>query len=222
MTKILEVRSLSKRYQQGKRLLDQLDLDLEPGQRASLIGASGSGKSTLLHLIAGLEEADEGSILIAGKPMKADDAQQSARLRAASIGFIFQAFHLLPHLNALQNVAVPALLLGASEKSAMARASDLLDQLGLSDRAHARPSELSGGEQQRVAIARAIIHGPRLILADEPTGNLDPASADAVMSLLQQVLVQRDCALLFVTHDLQRASLFKPCWKLSQGKLQPA
>ncbi|NCW26164.1 MAG: ATP-binding cassette domain-containing protein, partial [Betaproteobacteria bacterium] len=167
MTNILEVRSLSKRYHQGKRLLDQLDIELAPGQRASLIGASGSGKSTLLHLIAGLEAADEGSILIGGKPMNAHDAQQSARLRAQSIGFIFQAFHLLPHLNALQNVAVPALLLGSSEKSAMSRALDLLDQLGLSDRAHARPSELSGGEQQRVAIARAVIHAPRLILADE-------------------------------------------------------
>ncbi|NBO95164.1 MAG: ABC transporter ATP-binding protein [Betaproteobacteria bacterium] len=222
MTNILEVRSLSKRYHQGKRLLDQLDIELAPGQRASLIGASGSGKSTLLHLIAGLEAADEGSILIGGKPMNAHDAQQSARLRAQSIGFIFQAFHLLPHLNALQNVAVPALLLGSSEKSAMSRALDLLDQLGLSDRAHARPSELSGGEQQRVAIARAVIHAPRLILADEPTGNLDPESADAVMTLLQQVLAQSDCALLFVTHDLQRARLFDPCWKLSQGKLQPA
>jgi ABC-type lipoprotein export system ATPase subunit len=199
-----------------------LNFDLACGQRASLIGASGSGKSTLLHLIAGLESPDQGSILIGGKPMDASNTRQSARLRAESIGFIFQAFHLLPHLTAQQNVAVPALLLGRPEKLAMAHASALLAQLGLADRAHAKPSELSGGEQQRVAIARAIIHTPRLILADEPTGNLDPDTADAVMAVLENALTQQDCALLLVTHDLQRASRFNPCWKLSQGKLQAA
>ena len=219
MSKILEIRSLSKRYQGQKPLLDALDLDLNACQSASLIGASGSGKSTLLHLIAGLEAADQGSIRLCGRLMDANRAADSARLRAQSIGFVFQAFHLLPQLTAQQNVAVPALLLGASERLAMAEAEALLAALGLSDRAGSRPSELSGGEQQRVAIARAVIHKPQLILADEPTGNLDPESADRVMALLLSVLGERRCALLLVTHDLERARNFKTCWHLSQGKL---
>lgn len=219
MTKVLEIRSLSKQYQGSKPLLDALNLDLHAGERASLIGASGSGKSTLLHLIAGLESADQGSIRLCGQLMDAHHATKSAGLRARSIGFVFQAFHLLPQLTAQQNIAVPALLLGATERLAMAEANDLLAALGLSDRAKARPSELSGGEQQRVAIARAMIHKPQLILADEPTGNLDPESADRVMALLQAVLEPSECALLLVTHDIERARKFETCWQLSQGKL---
>jgi len=220
MSKVLEIRSLSKRYHQGKALLDAVDLDLSAGERAALIGASGSGKSTLLHLIAGLESADAGYIKLDRELIDASKPAQCARLRAQHIGFVFQAFHLLPQLTALQNVSVPALLLGATEKAAHFKAASLLEQLGLTARAHAKPSELSGGEQQRVAIARALIHEPRLILADEPTGNLDPESAELVMALLQAALHSRACALLLVTHDLQRARLFDPCWQLVQGKLQ--
>jgi putative ABC transport system ATP-binding protein len=144
---------------------------------------------------------------------------ERARLRARHIGFVFQAFHLLPHLTAVQNAALPPLLLGSTEAHALNEASAVIAELGLTSRRHALPSELSGGEQQRVAIARALVHKPDLILADEPTGNLDPDSADQVMLLFDEALRRRPCALLLVTHDRDRIQGMDLCWKLENGRL---
>lgn len=216
---VVDIRGLSKRYSGAVPLFNEVDLRLDVGVKAALIGPSGCGKSTLLHLIAGLDDGDRGSIEVCGQRIDTLGESARARFRARHIGFVFQAFHLLPHLSAVQNAALPALLLGVPEERALEQAARVIAELGLSHRQHARPSELSGGEQQRVAIARALVHEPELILADEPTGNLDPDSADQVMSLFEDALRRRPCALLLVTHDRDRLRGMQSCWKLEHGKL---
>jgi len=216
---VVDIRGLGKRYAGSGALFSGIDLRLRAGSKAALIGPSGCGKSTLLHLIAGLDELDSGSIEVCGARIDTLDEAARARFRARHIGFVFQAFHLLPHLSAVQNAALPELLLGSTEQHAIARASAVIEELGLSHRQHALPSELSGGEQQRVAIARALVHEPALILADEPTGNLDPDAADQVMRLFEEALRRRPCALLLVTHDRDRIHGMDVCWKLEHGRL---
>ncbi|MBM3379439.1 MAG: ABC transporter ATP-binding protein [Betaproteobacteria bacterium] len=216
---VLRICGLAKHYPGAAPLFGNIDLQLQPGAKAALIGPSGCGKSTLLHLIAGLDEASHGSIEVCGHRMDSRAEAERARLRARHIGFVFQAFHLLPHLTAVQNAALPPLLLGSSEALALEEASAVIAELGLTSREHALPSELSGGEQQRVAIARALVHRPDLILADEPTGNLDPDSADQVMHLFNEALRRRPCALLLVTHDRDRIRGMDLCWKLQHGRL---
>jgi putative ABC transport system ATP-binding protein len=195
----------------GRRLgerwvLRDVSLTVLPGERVALLGESGSGKSTLLHLIAGLDRADEGRIEVAGHRIDGRDADASAQVRAQAVGFVFQAFHLIAHLSLLHNVAVPLLLLGVGRTEAFARAGALLDRLGLAGRHHAMPRELSGGEQQRVALARALVHRPALVLADEPTGNLDPGSAARALDLLAEETAASGAALLMVTHSIQAAA----------------
>ena len=165
------------------------------------------GKSTLLNLIAGLERPDAGEIRLSGVPIQDLDEAAAAQLRAREIGFVFQAFHLVAHLQVWQNVAIPLLLNGRRAGDARAQALDMLAQVGLADRAQSLPRELSGGEQQRVALARALVHRPRLVLADEPTGNLDPATATRVLALIDTQVREHGAALLMVTHSAQAAAI---------------
>ncbi len=203
---VLRLRSVGKQF--GPRtVLHDVSLDLNPGERVALLGESGSGKSTLLNLIAGLEPADTGDIELLGRSVRNLDADQAARLRRESIGFVFQAFHLLPYLSAVRNVAVPLLLNGMAHDAAMQLAGEALASVGLAQRRDAMPAQLSGGEQQRVALMRALVHRPALVLADEPTGNLDPHSADQALRVVQQQIELTGAALLMVTHSGQAASI---------------
>ncbi|MCO5118571.1 MAG: ABC transporter ATP-binding protein [Burkholderiaceae bacterium] len=214
----LSVSGLDKRFG-GHRLLASVSLEIAPGERVVLLGESGSGKSTLLNLIAGLEPADAGTIHIAGQRVDGGDADTSAALRRTRLGFVFQAFHLLPQLDALANVMVPLLLLGTSYPEARRLAQAQLESLGIAARARALPAMLSGGEQQRVAIARALVHRPTLLLADEPTGNLDEENAQRVLELLETACHEHGAALLMATHSAQAARAGTRVLRLAHASL---
>ena len=188
----------------------------------ALQGESGVGKSTLLNLIAGLDVPDAGTIEVAGMRIDNLDTAGRVRLRRESLGFVFQAFHLLPHLSAIQNTMVPLMLNGMGEQLARKQALTLLTELGIADRACARPGELSGGEQQRVALARALVHRPALVLADEPTGNLDPATAHLALDLLFAQCARHGTTLLMVTHSPETAALADRQLLLTQRGLSAA
>jgi putative ABC transport system ATP-binding protein len=218
---MIEASGLSKRY--GERvILADLSLALEPGQLVAIVGESGAGKSTLLNLIAGLDVPDAGSVLIAGTDICALDEDGRTRLRREKIGFVFQAFHILPHLTLAQNVMLPLVLLGVEAAQRRARVAALLDAVGLGARIDGLPSELSGGELQRVAIVRAMVHRPALLLADEPTGNLDPDTAASVLSLLSRALREQGAAGLLVTHSDAAARTADRVVRLSRGRLVAA
>ncbi len=195
----LDCRKLSKSY--GTRVvLDQVDLQLRPGEYVAIMGESGVGKSTLLNLIAGLDAPDTGELHIDGVPLGgagAHDDQQATLLRRQKLGFIFQAFHLLPHLSVRQNIALPLVLNGLPTD----RADAMLAAVGLAGRGQDLPRQLSGGEMQRVAIARALVHRPRLLLADEPTGNLDPETAADILHLLRREISDSGASAIIVTHS---------------------
>ena len=178
-----------------------VNLDLVPGEYVAVMGESGIGKSTLLNLVAGLDDADGGSIKLDGVELTTLDDDALTILRRAHLGFVFQAFHVLPYLTVAQNVALPLSLLGVSGPEAERRVGAMLAAVGLGDAGTSMPSELSGGELQRVAIARALVHAPRLVLADEPTGNLDPDSADQVLGLLREQIKANNAAGILVTHS---------------------
>ena len=188
-----------------RRVFSDVDLDLAAGDYIAVMGESGIGKSTLLNLIAGLDRPESGTIEIGGTAIASLDDDALTRLRRAKIGFVFQAFHLLPYLDVAQNIALPLSLNNVPDTDAAARVADMLGAVGLAGRAGARPSELSGGEMQRVAIARALVHRPSLVLADEPTGNLDPESAKQVAALLRDAVKREGAAGLLVTHSLEAA-----------------
>src|SRR5215213_5892405 len=195
--------ALEKHYGQGEalvRALDAVELEVAPGETVAVMGPSGCGKSTLLHLLGGLERPSAGEVWLAGQRIDRLSEKALARMRRQAIGFVFQAFHLMDELTALENVELPALLAGRTPRAARRRASELLDQVGLADRADHLPSALSGGQRQRVAIARALSNEPLLVLADEPTGNLDTAATLDVLRLLDSL---RSAAqtLVIVTHD---------------------
>ncbi len=200
MTVAIELRHVHKHFGE-RRILEDTSLRIECGERVALLGESGSGKSTLLNLIAGLETPDDGSVHILGEEISALDADARARLRRERIGFVFQSFHLLPFLDAVRNVAVPLLLGGMRSRAALAQAAHELDSVGLGARLHDRPQQLSGGEQQRVALARALVHRPAIVLADEPTGNLDPDSAHRALEQMVTAIAEREATLLLVTHS---------------------
>jgi putative ABC transport system ATP-binding protein len=200
---VLELKDVSRRFDARRWVLRKVSLQVERGERVVLIGESGVGKSTLLNLCAGLDAPDEGEIILAGRPLGGLDDEALAAIRRSSLGFVFQAFHLIPHLRLWQNVAIPLLLGGADEAQARRASADMLAEVGLGERASSFPGELSGGEQQRVALARALVHRPALILADEPTGNLDPQTAAAATDLLADEVNSRGASLLMVTHSAQ-------------------
>ena len=197
-------RNVHKSYSLGKRTLEVLrgvDLAVARGDFLSLKGASGAGKSTLLHLLGGLDRPDAGEILWDGQNVARLSSNGLVRLRNARVGFIFQAYHLLPELDALENVALPARMARRDARASAARARELLERVGLGERTEHRPYELSGGEQQRVAIARALINGPDLVLADEPTGNLDSRTGDGIIELLCSLREESNVTLIIATHD---------------------
>ena len=204
----LELVKVERRYREGEGFLEILrsaDFSILPGQSVALVAPSGAGKSTLLHVSGLLEKPDGGDVLIDGASTAGmgDDARTA--LRRNSIGFVYQFHHLLPEFTALENIMLPQMIAGLSNREAADRAQQLLDYLGLAGRATHRPSELSGGEQQRVAIGRAVANGPRLLLADEPTGNLDPRTADHVFGALTKLVRATGLAALVVTHNMELA-----------------
>ena len=201
---LLEARNVHKTYVLGKRSLEVLrgvDVQVARGELLALRGASGAGKSTLLHLLGGLDTPNEGEIWFSGKNLARMSSSALSHWRNTTVGFIFQAYHLLPELDALENVCLPARVARQPASKTAARARDLLGRVGLVDRLEHKPAELSGGEQQRVALARALINSPELILADEPTGNLDSHTGEEIIELLLALLVERQTTLIIATHD---------------------
>ena len=219
---LLSARGLTKSYTMGKRTLEVLrgvDIDIARGEFLALRGASGAGKSTLLHLIGGLDAANSGEILFDGQNIARFSEAELAHFRNRRVGFIFQAYHLLPELNALENVCLPARIGRIPAGNAENRGSELLQQVGLKDRVEHRPYELSGGEQQRVALARALIAEPELILADEPTGNLDSRTGAEIIELLKSLCVQRQTTLVIATHDAKVAMSAQRVVELVDGRI---
>lgn len=219
----IRIRGLSRHHVKGTARIDVLrdvDLDLEPGERVAIVGQSGTGKSTFLHLLGLLDRPSAGSIALDGRDVAAMGDNERARLRNRSVGFVFQAHNLLPEHTALGNVTVPVRLAGGSGKVADARARALLQAVGLGQRLDHKPGELSGGEQQRVALARALVMGPGLVLADEPTGNLDPATATGVFDLMLRLHQQLGSTLVVVTHSRELAERFPRVLVLQDGRFE--
>lgn len=220
---ILEIDHLIKRVGQGENeitILQGAGLVVEPEEIIALVGESGSGKSTLLGIIAGLDDATSGEVKLLGQSLPQLDEEARAKLRARDVGFVFQSFMLIPTLNALENVQLPALLRGESESVSRENAEQLLIQLGLEKRLKHMPAQLSGGEQQRVAIARAFSTRPKILFADEPTGNLDRRTGDKIADLLFSLNRDYGTTLILVTHDLTLAARCQRRLKLSDGKLE--
>ena len=219
---MLSIEALRKRYRlEGAMVLDGLELQLQAGEFIAIMGESGAGKSTLLNIIAGLDRPDSGRVLLDGAELSALDDDASTRLRRARIGFIFQAFHILPYLTVLQNVVLPLELLALSRSQREPRALQWLERCGIAGLAHRYPRELSGGELQRIAIARALVHEPALVLADEPTGNLDAATAAQILALLRQQVHASGASAILITHSLAAAHSADRIWRLQAGRLEP-
>ncbi|MEO7917213.1 MAG: ABC transporter ATP-binding protein [Dokdonella sp.] len=222
MKDIVEIRALSKTYERGKQkveVLHNINIDIRQGDFLALMGPSGSGKTTLLNLIGGLDAPTAGSLSVGGQRIDQLGAGALAKWRAANVGFIFQFYNLLPMLSAQKNVELPLLLTKSSASQRKRNASIALELVGLSDRASHKPNELSGGQQQRVAIARAIVSDPSLLVCDEPTGDLDRQSAEAVLTLLQQLNRDHGKTIVMVTHDPKAAEYASHTLHLDKGTL---
>ncbi len=220
---LVKARNVRKTYLLGKRALEVLrgvDVDLPRGDFLALRGASGAGKSTLLYLLGGLDTPNEGEIWLAGRNLSALSRAELSRLRNREVGFIFQAYHLLPELDALENVCLPARMALMPAGQAAARGRELLERVGLKERMEHKPYELSGGEQQRVAIARALINQPDLILADEPTGNLDSHTGEEIVDLLVGLRQERKTTLVIATHDAKLAARAPRVIELVDGQVK--
>lgn len=218
---MLVVESVWKSYAGGAPVLSGASICLEAGEKVALVGPSGSGKSTLLNLIGLLDRPDQGDVRIDGRSFGGLLSAEAARLRNELIGFVFQSFHLLPRLTAWENVALPLFHRGLGRVERKARALAMLDRVGLSDRVDHRPEQLSGGQRQRVAIARALVGEPRLILADEPTGNLDSATGLQVMDLLGALNRELGVTILMITHDREMARLCDRVIEIRDGRILP-
>jgi len=223
MTTILEVREVKKSYPMGKVLVPALcglSFNVEEGEFLTIFGPSGSGKSTLLHLIGGLDRPDDGDILIDGLNILKMSDDKLAELRLTKIGFVFQFFNLLPRLTALRNVEIPLTIAGVPEKEGVDKAKEMLNLVGLEARMSHRPSELSGGEQQRVAIARALINNPKIVLADEPTGNLDTKTGWEIVQLMKRLNEEKGQTFIVVTHDTHIAETADRIIHLKDGLIE--
>lgn len=218
---ILSAVGISKRYDSGAcsvSVLNGLNFELNAGDRVAIVGASGAGKSTLLNVLGGLDRATSGKVLLGDKDLTSLDERALCNWRNKNLGFVFQFHHLMPEFSALEAVAMPAQIAGKTAKEALVMAEELLVKLGLSERLHHRPSRLSGGEKQRVAIGRALINRPLCLLMDEPTGNLDPKTAESVMTLMRDVVFE-DTGFVIVTHDPVVAQSTDRQFELSNGQL---
>jgi lipoprotein-releasing system ATP-binding protein len=221
----LSLRDIKRTFVQGDRRLEVLKgvtLDLKPGEIVALVGQSGSGKSTLLHIAGLLERPDEGDIVVDGKSAGTAGDRERTVMRRQFLGFVYQYHHLLPEFSALENVVIPQMIAGKSRAEAQVRATALLKRVGLGERLAHRPAKLSGGEQQRVAIARALANNPTLLLADEPTGNLDVHTADNVFQILAQLVREEGVAAMIATHNLEIARRMDRAVTIREGVLEAA
>ena len=219
---LLQCDNLCKRYQEGNvqtDVLHNVSLTIQSGEMMAIVGSSGSGKSTLLHLLGGLDTPTSGDVIFNGQAMSGLSSAAKAELRNRELGFIYQFHHLLPDFTALENVAMPLLIGKKKTDEVQSRALEMLNAVGLGHRSNHRPSELSGGERQRVAIARALVNNPRLVMADEPTGNLDARNADSIFALLGELNQRQGTAFLVVTHDLQLARRMSRQLEMRDGHL---
>jgi putative ABC transport system ATP-binding protein len=203
----------------GRLVLDRISLAVAPGEYVAIVGESGVGKSTLLNLIAGLDVPDGGQLLLEGRDLAQLDEEARTRVRRTRMGFVFQAFHLLPHLSVARNIALPLALNGQSGRVVDERVAELLEAVGLANRAASLPRELSGGESQRVAVARALAHRPALVLADEPTGNLDPDNAAVILEVLRAQIKRDNAAGILVTHSAAAAASTDRVYELTRAGL---
>jgi lipoprotein-releasing system ATP-binding protein len=221
---MLDLKSVEKGYNRGKPseviVLRGVDLTVARGEVVALVAPSGAGKSTLLHIAGLLDTADAGSVTLAGRAMTGLSDRARTEARRAEVGFIYQFHHLLPEFSALENVAIPQLANGIPKAEAEARAKGLLDQVGIGARAGHRPAALSGGEQQRVAFCRALANAPKLLLADEPTGNLDPGTSDQVFGVLMELVRSTGLSALIATHNLELAARMDRVVRLSAGRIE--
>lgn len=219
----LDARHIRKSFQQGNKKIDVLsdvNLRVEPGQSLAIVGASGAGKSTLLHILGGLDQPDGGEVLVEGQSLWALGETARGKLRNSTMGFIYQFHHLLSEFTALENVAMPLLIRGESAANASRRSKELLERVGLGHRLDHKPGELSGGERQRAAVARALVGGPRVVLGDEPTGNLDERTASQVYNLLLELNRELQTSLLLVTHDTRLAARMDLQLELHLGQVR--
>jgi lipoprotein-releasing system ATP-binding protein len=220
---VLQLRGIEKAYNRGQanqvQVLRGVDLTLAAGEIVALVAPSGAGKSTLLHIAGLLDVPDAGEVSIAGEPMQGRSDRRRTAVRRADVGFVYQFHHLLPEFSAEENVMLPQLAHGVAHGDARRHAQDLLASVGLQARAHHRPAALSGGEQQRVAFCRAMANRPRVLLADEPTGNLDPATSDQVFDGLMKLVRETGLAALIATHNLELAARMDRCLRLDAGHL---
>jgi len=224
MSELLSVRDVHKSYQSGNKPVDvlvNLSLQVSEGEMVAVTGVSGSGKSTLLHLLGGMDRPDRGTIHVLNEDLARFNRMQLSRFRNQMVGFVFQFHHLLPEFTALENVLMPLLLRGEVRRDVVGTGLKMLEEVGLSARAHHRPGELSGGEQQRVALARALAGKPRLLLADEPTGNLDPVTGEAVAELLRSLHALHGLTSILVTHNDRLAQICSRRYRLENGRLTP-
>ncbi|MDJ0917286.1 MAG: ATP-binding cassette domain-containing protein [Woeseiaceae bacterium] len=224
-TPVLSCRGVSRRFREGSStltVLSSVDLVIESGERVAIIGASGSGKSTLLQILGGLDDPNDGEVRILGQSLKGAGERAKGELRNRYIGFVYQFHHLLPEFTAEENVAMPLMIRRESRQEALPKARQLLGRVGLGERLTHKPGELSGGERQRAAVARALITGPKLVLADEPTGNLDAGNGEHVLRLMLELNEELHTSLVIVTHDHGIAEQMDRILVLEDGQLRPA
>ncbi len=220
---VLQCRSVARRFSEGDSVLDVLsgvNLTVQSAERVAIVGTSGSGKTTLLQILGGLDDPDDGEVIVGGQPMHGGNELSKGELRNRFIGFVYQFHHLLPEFTAAENVAMPLLIRREAKSVALEKAGELLARVGLGERLTHKPGELSGGERQRAAVARALITRPKLVLADEPTGNLDAGNGEHVMQLMLELNQELQTSLVIVTHDLSIAERMDRILVLENGRLR--